>query len=77
MSEPRLREIAKDFVNHYSGIWESGKAMFICVNKVTTVMMFNYVQEYWAEAIKAEEKKLSRTRSRTSRKGASISVLIG
>ena len=54
MSEPRLREIAKDFVNHYSGIWESGKAMFICVNKVTTVMMFNYVQKYWAEAIKAE-----------------------
>lgn len=58
MSEPRLREIAKDFVNHYSGIWESGKAMFICVNKVTTVMMFDYVQEYWAEAIKEEEKKL-------------------
>lgn len=58
MSEPRLREIAKDFVSHYSGIRESGKAMFICVNKVTTVMMFNYVQEYWAEAIESEEKKL-------------------
>ena len=58
MSEPRLREIAKDFVTHYTGIWESGKAMFICVNKVTTVMMFNYVQEYWTEAIAEEEKRL-------------------
>ncbi len=58
MSEPRLRKIAEDFVRHYSGIWESGKAMFICVNKVTTVMMFNYVQEYWGEAIRAEERKV-------------------
>lgn len=58
MSEPRLRKIAKDFVRHYTGIWESGKAMFICVNKVTTVMMFEYVQEYWKEAIKEEEHKL-------------------
>lgn len=58
MSEPRLREIAKDFVSHYTGIWQSGKAMFICVNKVTTVMMFDYVQEYWEEAIKQEERKL-------------------
>lgn len=58
MSEPRLREIAKDFVKHYSGIWQSGKAMFVCVNKVTTVMMFNYVQEYWEKAIRDEERKL-------------------
>lgn len=59
MSEPRLQEIAKDFVRHYTGIWESGKAMFICVNKVTTVMMFNFVQEYWADSIKEEERKLN------------------
>ncbi|WP_296012303.1 type I restriction endonuclease subunit R [uncultured Adlercreutzia sp.] len=59
MSEPRLREIAKDFVGHYTGIWESGKAMFICVNKVTTVMMFDFVQEYWADSIKEEERKLN------------------
>lgn len=58
MSEPRLREIAKDFVRHYSGIWQSGKAMFVCVNKVTTVMMFNYVQEYWEKVIRDEERKL-------------------
>lgn len=58
MSEERLRIIARDFVRHYTGIWESGKAMFICVNKVTCVMMFNYVQEYWAKAIASEKTKL-------------------
>lgn len=59
MSRPRLESIAKDFVLHYSGNWESGKAMFICVNKVTCVMMHDLVQKYWAEQIKAEKAKLS------------------
>ncbi|WP_419064413.1 type I restriction endonuclease subunit R [Ellagibacter isourolithinifaciens] len=58
MSEPRLCAIARDFVAHYTGIWESGKAMFICVNKVTCVMMYNYVQEEWARAIACEKDKL-------------------
>lgn len=46
-AEPRLRQIAKDFVGHYSDLWLSGKAMFVCLNKVTCVRMYNYVQEYW------------------------------
>lgn len=58
MSEPRLCAIARDFVAHYTGIWESGKAMFICVNKVTCVMMCNCVQEEWARAIAREKDKL-------------------
>lgn len=58
MSEPRMRAIARDFVAHYTGIWESGKAMFICVNKVACVMMYNYVQEEWARAITIEKAKL-------------------
>lgn len=58
MSEPRLCAIARDFVAHYTGIWESGKAMFICVNEVTCVMMYNYVQEEWARAIAREKDKL-------------------
>lgn len=59
MSEPRLRAVARDFVTHYTGIWESGKAMFICVNKVTCVMMYNLVQECWAEALAAERARLA------------------
>lgn len=54
-AEPRLKAIAKDFVGHYSELWTSGKAMFVCLNKVTCVRMYNFVQTYWQEAIKALE----------------------
>lgn len=51
-AEPRLKSIAQDFVRHYSDLWTSGKAMFVCLNKVTCVRMYNYVQEYWKAEIK-------------------------
>ena len=57
-SEPRLRSIAKDFVQHYSDVWTSGKAMFVCLNKVTCVRMYDYVQEYWKEAINRLRKQI-------------------
>ena len=57
-SKPRLDAIAKDFVSHYSELWTTGKAMFICVNKTTAVRMFNLAMEYWAEKIKEIEKSL-------------------
>lgn len=61
-AEPRLKSIARDFVRHYSDLWTSGKAMFVCLNKVTCVRMYNFVQEYWSEeiaAIKAQIKASS------------------
>lgn len=57
-AEPRLRSIAKDFVCHYSDLWTSGKAMFVCLNKVTCVRMYDYVQEYWNEEIRALKARL-------------------
>lgn len=57
-AEPRLRSIAKDFVRHYSDVWTSGKAMFVCLNKVTCVRMYDYVQEYWKEEIKRLKKQI-------------------
>ena len=57
-AEPRLRSIAKDFVRHYSDVWTSGKAMFVCLNKVTCVRMYDYVQEYWNEEIKQLKKQI-------------------
>ena len=59
----RLRLIAKDFVHHYSDLWTSGKAMFVCYNKVTCVRMFNYVQEYWQREIKALEEAIAKSTS--------------
>ena len=60
-AEPRLRAIARDFVGHYSDLWTTGKAMFVCLNKVTCVRMYNFVQEYWQEEIKALEQKIAST----------------
>lgn len=57
-AEPRLKSIAHDFVNHYSDLWTSGKAMFVCLNKVTCVRMYNYVQECWKEEIKSLKAKI-------------------
>ena len=58
-AEPRLRSIAHDFVKHYSDLWESGKAMFVCLNKVTCVRMYKYVQEYWDFETKLLEKQIT------------------
>ena len=57
-AEKRLRIIAHDFVRHYSDLWTSGKAMFVCYNKVTCVRMYNYVQEYWQKEIATLEDKI-------------------
>ncbi len=57
-AELRLKSIAQDFVRHYSDLWTSGKAMFVCLNKVTCVRMYNFVQKYWAEEIKSLKVKI-------------------
>ena len=59
-AEPRLRSIAKDFVAHYSDLWTSGKAIFVCLNKVTCVRMYDFVQEYWKEEIKNLKQKIKK-----------------
>lgn len=57
-SNERLSKIARDIVNHYSTMWESGKAMLVCIDKVTCVKMYNLIDKYWKEKIKLEESQL-------------------
>ncbi len=59
-AEKRLRLVAQDFVRHYSDLWTSGKAMFVCYNKVTCVRMYQYVQEYWQKEIKLLEQAIEK-----------------
>ena len=59
-AKKRLRLVAKDFAGHYSDLWTSGKAMFVCYNKVTCVRMYNYVQEYWQREIKTLEQAIEK-----------------
>ena len=54
----RLERIARDFAGHYSDLWTSGKAMFVCLNKVTCVRMYDLVQKYWADEINALKERI-------------------
>lgn len=47
-SNERLDTIAKDFVEHYSELWTTGKAMFVCINKTTAVRMYELAMKHWA-----------------------------
>lgn len=57
-AEPRLDSIARDFVGHYSDLWTRGKAMFVCLNKVTCVRMYDLVRKYWDEEINKLEAQI-------------------
>lgn len=51
-SEKRLDAIAQDFVTHYANSWEMGKAMLICIDKVTCGRMYQKITHYWQLEIK-------------------------
>ncbi len=55
----RLERIATDFVEHYSTQWESGKVMFVGIDKITAVRMHDLIKAKWAVRIAALEKELS------------------
>ena len=48
-ADKRLDQVARDFVKHYSTAWETGKAMIVCIDKVTCVWMYNLIGKYWKE----------------------------
>jgi type I restriction enzyme R subunit len=58
-AEKRLDQVARDFVRHYSTAWESGKAMLVCIDKITCVRMHRLIEFYWHECIKELEKQLA------------------
>lgn len=57
-STERLDQIARDFVDHYSTQWESGKAMLVCIDKITCGRMYKLIDFYWQERITRLESAL-------------------
>jgi type I restriction enzyme, R subunit len=55
----RLDLIAKDFVEHFSTEWETGKAMFVAIDKITAVRMHEFIQKHWRARIVELEKALA------------------
>ncbi|MDO9161237.1 MAG: DUF3387 domain-containing protein [Methylococcaceae bacterium] len=56
-SSKRLGQIAEDFVKHYANGWESGKAMFVCLDKITCVRMHKLIDFYWQQHLLLELQK--------------------
>lgn len=57
-STSRLEQVAQDFVRHYANGWETGKAMLVCIDKITCVRMHKLIDDYWQEHIVQLEKDL-------------------
>ncbi|MGE0685073.1 MAG: type I restriction endonuclease subunit R, partial [Candidatus Binatia bacterium] len=57
-AKKRLDRIAHDFVTHYATSWETGKAMLVCIDKVTCARMYELIGQYWPAKIQELEKQL-------------------
>ncbi len=55
-AQERLEHIAQDLVKHFCDRWQTGKAMLVCIDKITTVKMHALIDQYWKQEIKAQEK---------------------
>ena len=56
-ADERLKKVASDFVAHCSARWEAGKAMLVCIDKVTCARMLKLIDPVWkltATAVRAE-----------------------
>ena len=59
-AQKRLEQVAEDFVRHYSEGWESGKAMLVCIDKITCVRMHELIVPLWKKRIEELETELAR-----------------
>jgi len=57
-AEPRLERIADDFVQHYSTSWETGKAMLVCIDKITCARLYDLIRPRWLKRIQELEAEL-------------------
>src|SRR5690606_36194962 len=46
-ADERLNKIAADFVEHCATRWQSGKAMLVCIDKITCARMYQRIIPLW------------------------------
>ena len=59
-AEKRLRAIAKDVVQHFNNRGYKGKAMFVALDKVTAVKMYNLIEEERKLYIQEQQKAIDK-----------------
>ncbi len=57
-SKDRLDRVAQDFVAHYTERWETGKAMLICLDKLTCVRLHSRIDHHWQQAIREQRRQV-------------------
>ena len=57
-AKKRLEAIAKDVVFHFCNRGYKGKAMYIALDKITAVKMYNLISEHWKKYIEQLEKEI-------------------
>jgi type I restriction enzyme R subunit len=62
-ADDRLDKVANDFVEHCSARWQSGKAMLVCIDKVTCGRMHERIIPRWKTRLAAVKKLLDETRN--------------
>lgn len=55
----RLERIAEDLVVHFSERWLSGKAMVVCIDKITCVKMYELITEQWSAEIARQTQRVA------------------
>jgi len=56
--DDRLDKVAEDIVHHFFNRGDQGKAMVVCIDKVTTVKMYDKVKKFMAKYMKELEEEL-------------------
>lgn len=59
-AKPRLEAIAKDVVWHFCNRGYKGKAMFIALDKLTAVRMYDLITHFWQVSVKEMETDIAR-----------------
>lgn len=77
-ADERLDKIAADFVEHCATRWESGKSLFVCIDKITCARMHQRIMPRWrdkAVAVRAAS-KAKRAEAAMSKVEAGRAVLL-
>lgn len=59
-AQKRLEAIAQDVVWHFCNRGYKGKAMFVAIDKLTAVRMYDLITKYWAIQIEQIEKEITK-----------------
>lgn len=65
--DERLETIAEDMVRHFMGREQRGKAMFIAIDKLTAVRMYEKVQKHWQREIAHLKDELAGARNESKK----------